>query len=171
MEFQKGGLRIGISACLLGLEVRYDGGHKLDAGLIEVLGPRAGWVPVCPEVGCGLPVPREAMRLIASPTGPRLVTVETGIDHTGRLRQWTGALTGRLREEGVHGFILKNRSPSCALRDAAVVDTHGRALDAGPGLFTRWLLAALPILPVEDGESLHDEAILAGFIERAAGSR
>src|SRR5512134_4147217 len=77
-----------VSSCLLGEKVRYDGGHKRDPFLVETLGRFVEFVPVCPEVECGLPTPREAMRLEGDPAGPRLVTVTTGVDHTGKMRGW-----------------------------------------------------------------------------------
>ena len=75
-------IRLGISTCLLGERVRYDGGHKLDRYLVHTLGRYVEWVPVCPETEMGLSVPREAMRLVGDPDYPRLVTVQTGVDHT-----------------------------------------------------------------------------------------
>ena len=81
-------MRIGISSCLLGEEVRYDGGHKLDLYLKETLGSFVEWVPVCPEVECGLPIPREAMHLVGDPESPRLVTVRTGQDYTLQMLRW-----------------------------------------------------------------------------------
>jgi len=82
-------IRIGISACLIGKPVRYDGGHKRDPYLMDTLGRFVEWVPVCPEVECGLPVPREPMRLVGEPESPRLVTIRSGIDHTDRMLGWT----------------------------------------------------------------------------------
>ena len=75
-------LRLGISSCLLGDEVRFDGGHKKDNFLTEVLGRYVEWIPVCPEVEAGLGTPREAMRLVGDPQHPRLVTIKSGTDHT-----------------------------------------------------------------------------------------
>ncbi|MEJ2040706.1 MAG: DUF523 domain-containing protein, partial [Desulfosarcinaceae bacterium] len=72
-------INIGISSCLLGNKVRYDGGHKLDRYITDTLGQYMDFIPVCPEVECGLPVPREPMRLVGDPRNPRLVTVKTGV--------------------------------------------------------------------------------------------
>ncbi|NTW17649.1 MAG: DUF523 domain-containing protein, partial [Syntrophaceae bacterium] len=81
-------IRIGISSCLLGNNVRYDGGHQHDRYITDTLGRYFTWVPVCPEAECGLGIPREAMRLIGEPESPRLVTIHSGIDHTERMLQW-----------------------------------------------------------------------------------
>ena len=81
-------IKIGISSCLLGEKVRYDGGHKLDPFLRDTLGRYVEWMPVCPEVESGLPVPREAMHLIGDPGSPRLVTINSRIDRTNRVLRW-----------------------------------------------------------------------------------
>ncbi len=81
-------IRLGISTCLLGENVRYDGGHKLDHFLKDTLGQNVEYVPVCPEVECGLPIPREAMHLEGDPKSPRLVTTHTKQDMTDRMVRW-----------------------------------------------------------------------------------
>src|SRR5512143_1734368 len=106
------GIKLGISSCLLGENVRYDGGHKLDHYLRDTLGQFVEWVPVCPEVECGLPVPREAMRLVGDPDAPRLVTRKTGIDHTERMTKWAGRKLAQLERQNLCGFVFKARSPS-----------------------------------------------------------
>ena len=100
-------IRLGISSCLLGERVRYDGGHKHDAYLTDTLGPCVEWVPVCPEVECGLPVPREAMRLEGDPASPRLVVIRTRVDHTERMRAWAQRRVEELAAEGLSGFVFK----------------------------------------------------------------
>src|SRR5712672_2811301 len=93
-----GRIRIGISACLLGDEVRYDGGHKRDTFLTETLGPLVEWVKVCPEVESGMRTPREPIRLVDEGGVIRLRTVKTGVDHTASMTVYaatkTAALTG-----------------------------------------------------------------------------
>lgn len=89
-------IRIGISACLLGEKVRYDGGHKWDRFITGTLGKYVDFVPVCPEVECGLGIPREAMRLAGDPHSPRLVTVRSGIDHTERMLTWARKTRGEI---------------------------------------------------------------------------
>ena len=104
-------IRMGISACLTGEKVRYDGQHKLDHYLMDILGKYIEWVPVCPEVGCGLTVPREAMRLVGAIDNPRLVTIRSGIDHTERMRQWITATLDELARLDLGGFVFKSKSP------------------------------------------------------------
>ncbi len=163
----KARIKIGISSCLLGKNVRYDGGNKLDRGLRDLSAKIIQWVPVCPEVGCGLPVPREAMHLVGSPGKVRLVTVETGIDHTLRLARWSGRKGKQLAAEEISGFILKARSPSCGLRDAKI-SASGRRSRRGPGLFAEVLLTFFPSLPIEDEEGLRRPAAFRNFFERAS---
>ncbi len=150
-------IKLGISACLLGERVRYDGGDRRDGFLAEELGRRVEYVAVCPEVGCGLPVPREAMRLTGDPASPRLVTMDTGIDHTERLLSWASVRLKAMEAEGVRGFIFKARSPSCGVKEDM------------PGLFARAFMERFPMLPVIDEEGIHDPEILKGFINRTFG--
>ena len=103
-------ITLGISSCLLGNNVRYDGGHKLDPWLRDTLGARVAWVPVCPEVEYGLPVPREALRLEGDPADPRLVAVDTGVDHTAGMKAWANRRLDELEREGLCGFVFKSRS-------------------------------------------------------------
>ncbi len=157
---------VGISSCLLGNSVRYDGGHKLDPWLRDTLGQYVRFVPVCPEVECGLAVPREAMRLVGDPGSPRLMTVQGGIDMTARMTRWAERkLTGLARED-LCGFIFKTGSPSSGLRAVKVHDGQGRPRWCGPGLFARAFRERFPLLPVEDEAGLVDPGIRAGFVER-----
>jgi uncharacterized protein YbbK (DUF523 family) len=145
-------VRILVSACLLGEKVRYDGGHKRDLFLIETLGPFVEWVRVCPEVDCGLPVPREAMRLVGDPKSPRLVTNKTGIDHTDRMEGWAKARIDELSDLGLCGYICKKDSPSCGMEPA--------------GVFTRMFIDRFPHLPVEEEGRLADPLLCKGFLRR-----
>jgi uncharacterized protein YbbK (DUF523 family) len=159
--------RVGISRCLLGDEVRYDGGHKLEPSLIERLADRVEWVPVCPEVEVGMGVPREPIELVVMPAGAiaasavRVVGCHTGDDWTARMQAWAARRISELAELRLSGFVLKARSPSCGVRDVAV-----RGGDAAAGLFAQALLTAMPDLPVDDEERLRDPAARARFLER-----
>jgi uncharacterized protein YbgA (DUF1722 family)/uncharacterized protein YbbK (DUF523 family) len=159
-------IKLGISACLLGENVRYDGGHKLDRFLRDVLGPFVEWVPVCPEKECGLPVPRESMRLIGKPEKPRLVTTRTGIDHTKRMEKWTAQKLPRLAKEELCGFVFKARSPSSGMRDVKVYTEAGQPGGKGIGLFARAFMEQFPEIPIEDEGRLHDAGLRENFIER-----
>ncbi|MFZ2445484.1 MAG: DUF523 and DUF1722 domain-containing protein [Syntrophobacteraceae bacterium] len=159
-------IRLGISSCLLGEPVRYDGGHRLDRYLRDVLGLHVEYVPVCPEVECGLPVPREPMRLEGHPRAPRLVTIRTRIDHTERMIAWANRRVRELETEGLCGFIFKANSPSSGMARVRVYDGNGVPRKVGAGLFARTLMARFPVLPVEDDGRLNDLSIRENFIER-----
>ena len=159
-------IKIGISTCLLGEPVRYDGSHKLDRYLRDVFGPFAEWVPVCPEVECGLPVPREAMYLVGHPTNPRLVTRGTGIDHTQRMQRWIQKKLPQLAKKELCGFIFKSRSPSSGMQGVKVYNEAGQPNSRGVGLFANAFMDRFPEIPVEDDGRLHDAEIRENFIER-----
>lgn len=159
-------IRLGISSCLLGNRVRYDGQHKLDHFLVDVLGQYVEWVPVCPEVECGLPVPREAMRLVGDPEHPRLVTIKTRIDHTDRMLQWASRRARELDREDLCGFVFKSRSPSSGMKSVKVYNDDGMPSQTGVGLFAKAFMDRFPLLPVEDEGRLNDALLRENFIER-----
>ena len=115
MELKGSSIKIGISACLLGQEVRFDGGHKKDPFLTTVLAPHVVWVPVCPEVEMGLGTPRETLRLVRSGKRLRMVTTRTGIDHTDGMNVWSARRLDELAGEDLSGYVLKKDSPSCGM--------------------------------------------------------
>jgi uncharacterized protein YbbK (DUF523 family) len=163
-------VRVGISSCLLGNRVRYDGGHKLDRSLRDALGALVTWVPVCPEVECGMPVPREALRLVGDPADPRLVASSSGSDHTAGMKAWVARRLDALAKQDLCGFVFKSRSPSCGLRQIAVYPEAGGDPSAtGVGIFARAFIERFPLLPVEDDDRLGDPAVRARFIERLLG--
>ncbi|MFN3534193.1 MAG: YbgA family protein [Desulfatiglandales bacterium] len=159
-------IKIGISACLLGHEVRYDGGHRLDRFLRDTLGQYVEYLPVCPEVECGLGVPREAMRLVGDPNSPRLVTVKTGIDHTDRMLAWAQKRVKELESEGLCGFIFKSKSPSSGMERVKVYGEGGRSQKTGVGLFAKTFMEHFPLIPTEDDGRLHDPILRENFITR-----
>jgi uncharacterized protein YbgA (DUF1722 family)/uncharacterized protein YbbK (DUF523 family) len=158
-------IKLGISSCLLGEKVRYDGGHKWDRFLTDTLGKFVEFVPVCPEVECGLGVPREAMRLEGDLQAPRLVTSRTRVDHTDRMQAWARRRVVELEQEGLSGFIFKSGSPSSGLERVKVYDAQGVPAKTGVGLFARAFLEHFPLLPVEDEGRLHDPRLRENFIE------
>jgi len=164
MEEQK--IRLGVSACLLGQKVRYDGGHKLDRFIAGTLADFAEFVPVCPEAECGLGVPREPMHLVGDPPAPRLVTVRTGVDHTARMTAWARRRAVALEAEGLWGFIFKSKSPSCGIRGVPVSGADGARPGRGAGLFARIFMQHFPLLPAVDERRLHDMRLRENFIER-----
>jgi len=157
---------IGISSCLLGNKVRYDGQHKLDRYLRDQLGRFVQFVPVCPEVECGLSIPREAMRLVEIEGDHRLMTQKTGIDHTDRMQNWTIQKLEELEKLELCGFIFKSRSPSSGMRGVKVYKPGGGAGKTGIGLFAKAFMERFPLLPVEDEGRLHDAGLKENFIER-----
>lgn len=159
-------IRVGISRCLLGEKVRYDGGHKLDRYLTDTLGRYFDYVPVCPEVEYGLPVPREAMRLVGNAENPRLLTIKTGIDHTQGMLKWTETRLSELEKEGLCGFIFKSRSPSSGMQGVKVYTDSGMPARRGVGIFAGAFMKRFPILPVEDDGRLNDPGLRENFIER-----
>jgi uncharacterized protein YbgA (DUF1722 family)/uncharacterized protein YbbK (DUF523 family) len=159
-------IRLGVSACLLGDAVRYDGGHKRDAFLTDTLGPFVEWVPVCPEVELGLGVPRPPIRLVGDAGAPRLVVEKTGEDLTARMQRWARRRVAELSALGLHGYVLKKASPSCGLLRVRVHDEAGRPGAVGRGLFAAALTGALPGLPVEEEGRLADAGLRENFIER-----
>jgi uncharacterized protein YbgA (DUF1722 family)/uncharacterized protein YbbK (DUF523 family) len=163
-EAQK--IRLGVSACLLGQEVRYDGGHKRDHFLIDTLGPFVEWVPVCPEVEIGLGVPRDAIRLVGDAAAPRLVVEKTGQDLTARMQRYARARTRELESLDLHGYVLKRGSPSCGLFRVRVYDEEGVVRGHGAGAYARALIERFPLLPVEEEGRLGDPALRENFIER-----
>ena len=159
-------IKIGISRCLLGENVRYDGGHKWDRFITDTLGVYLDFAPVCPEVECGLGVPREAMHLEGDPQNPRLVTVRTKVDCTSRMTSWARQKVKDLEKENLCGFIFKSGSPSSGMERVKVYGEKGGASKNGVGLFAREFMARFPLLPVEDEGRLHDPQLRENFIER-----
>lgn len=160
-------IRLGVSRCLLGERVRYDDGHKHDPYVTEVLGQYVDtWVPVCPEVECGLPIPRESMRLVGDPAAPRLVMPRSGTDQTERMLAWTSEKLDDLVTQELNGFIFKKDSPSSGAYRVRVYDHNGVPKREGSGLFAGAFMQRFPHLPVEEEGRLHDLPLRENFIER-----
>ena len=160
---------IGVSACLLGEQVRYDGGHKRNAFLLEELAPHVRFVPVCPEVGIGLGVPRETIRLVRRSDRVRL-TGSGGVDHTDAMRRWAATAVGELRERDLSGFVLKKGSPSCGFERVRVWDEGlARPSRRGRGLFAQALVDAMPSLAIEEEGRLSDPGLREHFVDRVFG--
>lgn len=159
-------IKLGISTCLLGENVRYDGGHKLDRFLTDTLGQYVEYVPVCPEVECGLGVPRESMHLKGYPDSPRLMTTCTKQDMTDRMVRWARKRVAELEKEDLCGFIFKSDSPSSGMERIRVYNEKGVPVKKGVGIFARIFMDHFPLLPVEDEGRLHDPELRENFIER-----
>jgi uncharacterized protein YbgA (DUF1722 family)/uncharacterized protein YbbK (DUF523 family) len=159
-------IRVGISSCLLGEAVRFDGGHKRDAFLTETFGRFVEWVPVCPEVECGLGTPRESMRLVRLSDGVRLLTVKTGVDITDQLLRYARDRVSRIASEDLCGFVLKKDSPSCGMERVKIYGQGTVPTKSGRGLFAATLQDRCPNLPIEEEGRLSDPRVRDNFVER-----
>jgi uncharacterized protein YbgA (DUF1722 family)/uncharacterized protein YbbK (DUF523 family) len=162
---QNNKIQIGVSSCLLGNKVRFDGGHKHDRYITETLGNYFDFVPVCPEVECGLSIPRESMRLVGDPENPRLVTNKSATDYTDRMNEWSNNRVEQLRAMDLCGFIFKSKSPSSGMERVKVYDKNNVPKAIGVGLFARVFKETFPLLPVEEEGRLHDMVLRENFIE------
>jgi uncharacterized protein YbgA (DUF1722 family)/uncharacterized protein YbbK (DUF523 family) len=159
-------IRIGISSCLLGQAVRFDGGHKRDPFLTETLGTFVEWVPVCPEMECGFGTPREPMRLVRVDNDVRLITVRTAVDLTDRMTAFTRRRVEQLELEDLCGYVLKKDSPSCGMERVKIYGTRGVPERSGRGIFAAGLFERFPALPVEEEGRLSDPRLRENFVER-----
>jgi uncharacterized protein YbbK (DUF523 family) len=164
-------LRLGISTCLMGEEVRWNGGHKRDDFLMGTVGEFVRWVPVCPEVDIGLGTPREPIRLVREGETLRLVGTKSGDDHTEAMMVYSAGKVARMGSWGLSGYILKKDSPTCGLERVQVWDRNGVPSRDGRGLYAAELLARFPLLPVEEEDRLHDPDLREDFLERVFAYR
>jgi uncharacterized protein YbbK (DUF523 family) len=158
-------LIVGISGCLLGEPVRYDGGKKQNPLLLALPEERVRFIPLCPEAGCGLGVPREPMQLEGEPQHPRLITLTSREDRTLQLTQWCERQMNFLKEQNISGFLLKSRSPSCGLNGAKIFSAPGCWV-AGMGLFCRSLRDHFPNLPLAEGDDLTTGEAVTAFLQK-----
>ncbi len=164
-------VRIGVSACLLGRSVRMNGGHCRTAWMTQVLSEHVDFVPVCPEVEMGLPVPRPTMRLISpsgaeTPDAIRMVVTKTEEDLTEQIDTWAQSKLDEIEASQVHGFILKKNSPSCGVFRVKVYDKGGSPSLRGQGRFAAALTTRFPNLPVEEDGRLNDRELRESFLVR-----
>jgi uncharacterized protein YbbK (DUF523 family) len=159
-------VRIGISSCLLGQEVRYNGGHKRDDFLVGTFGPFVEWVPVCPEVEIGMGVPRPAIRLERIGCDVRLLMPSTGDDLTDAMREFSRSRVEALAALGLDGYVLKKDSPSCGMERVKVYPATGAPAQDGRGIFAQELLRRLPHLPVEEEGRLRNPRLCESFLVR-----
>ncbi len=162
-------LRLGISQCLLGEPVRYDGGHKRDQFLVDILGKHIEWIPVCPEVEAGFGTPRESMRLVDDLAEPRLITIRSGNDKTNVMRRYAKTRLQDLRSLNLSGYVFKKDSPSCGAQRVRVYTREGHRLGNGKGIFANAFQHMFPLIPIEEEDRLQDERLRENFIERVFG--
>jgi uncharacterized protein YbgA (DUF1722 family)/uncharacterized protein YbbK (DUF523 family) len=159
--------RLGISSCLLGRKVRYDGQHKRDDFLVDVLGPFVEWVPVCPELEVGMGVPREPVRLVGPGPSPRMRAERSGKDWTEAMAAHSARRVEELSRLDLSGYVTKKDSPSCGMERVRLwPEKGGPPRREGVGAFTRVLLERMPLLPVEEEGRLNDPHLRESFIER-----
>lgn len=158
-------IKLGVSTCLLGRNVRYNGGHSRDPFITDTLSQYVEFFPVCPEVECGFSIPREAMRLVGDSQSPRLVTVNTKQDHTERMLSWCAKKVQELEALDLCGFIFKKGSPSSGMERVKVYSAEGMPSNRGIGMFARAFMEHFPLLPVEEDGRLHDPKLRENFIE------
>lgn len=158
--------RLGISACLLGQKVRFDGGHRKDRFLCATFGRFIEWIPLCPEMEVGMGVPRESVRLFGSASDPRMVAERSGRDWTARMNRFAAARARDLTRLGLSGYVFKKNSPSCGLERVRIYNDKGIPSRNGRGLFASVVTRTLPLVPVEEEGRLNDPALRENFIER-----
>ncbi len=159
-------IRLGVSRCLLGEKVRYDGGQKQDRFLTDTLGKWIEYVGVCPEVECGMTIPREALRLEGDVSAPRLITHHSKTDYTDQMQSWGRGRLQELENRDLCGYIFKSKSPSSGMARIKVHGTDGKVRHSGVGIWAAMFMERFPWLPVEDEGRLHDPKIRENFIER-----
>jgi uncharacterized protein YbgA (DUF1722 family)/uncharacterized protein YbbK (DUF523 family) len=164
-------IRLGISSCLLGEAVRFDGGHKRDRFVTDLLGAFVAWVPVCPEVEVGMGIPRPALRLVRRGDAVHMLEIKSGRDHTRSMRRFAARRVRELRCLELCGYVLKKDSPSCGMTRVKVYAEQGAAKRDGTGLYASALMQAFPNLPVEDEGRLNDPGLRENFIERVFAYR
>jgi len=165
-------IRIGVSSCLLGQEVRYHGGHARDRYVVETLSDHLTLVPVCPEAEVGMGTPRETVRLVGSAEEPRMVGSKTETDWTARMNRWSRQRTRELAAEDLCGFVFKKNSPSCGVFRVKVYTDKGHlAIPPGRGLFAAEFARCYPLVPIEEEGRLHDPGLRENFLERVFAFR
>lgn len=167
-------LRIGISSCLLGQKVRFDGGHKRDAFLVDTFGRYVEWVPVCPEVEVGMGTPREAVRLEKAESGPfpiLMIAPKSGTEWTARMTAFASRRVDELAALDLSGYVLKSNSPSCGLERVRIYGEGAMPMRAGRGLFAEALASRFPTLPLEEEGRLCDPRLRENFVERVFAYR
>jgi uncharacterized protein YbgA (DUF1722 family)/uncharacterized protein YbbK (DUF523 family) len=158
-------IKVGVSSCLLGEKVRWNGEHKQDLFVKNLLGQFFEWVPTCPEVEIGMGIPRETVRLTGNPKAPLMVGNTTGTDWTRRMNRYSKKRFAELAKLNLCGYIFKSRSPSCGIARIKVYGDNGIANPNGRGLFAEAFIQQ-SLVPVEDEGRLHDARIRENFITR-----
>ena len=158
--------KLGISACLLGQKVRFDGGHKREQFLTDLFGRFVEWIPICPEVEVGMGVPRETVRLMGATSDPKMIAEKSGKDWTAAMNQFAAKRLRELAAANLSGYVFKKNSPSCGMERVRVYSSKGMPERQGRGLFAAAVMNQWPLLPVEEEGRLNDLKLRENFIER-----
>jgi uncharacterized protein YbgA (DUF1722 family)/uncharacterized protein YbbK (DUF523 family) len=164
-------IKIGVSACLMGENVRWNGGHSRSRFITDTLSQFVEFEPVCPEVEAGFPTPRETFRLVGEPDDPRLITTKGKVDHTDHMQQWARNRVRQLEEADLCGFIFKKDSPNSGLYRVKVYNDQGMPVKQGTGIFAREFVRQFPRVPVEEDGRLNDPKLRENFIEQIFAMR
>ena len=159
-------MRIGVSQCLLGENVRFDGGHKRNEYMLDTLGKWFDFVPVCPEMEIGLGTPRESLRLVQAGREVRLVAPKSGSDHTTTMREYSIRRAKQIEPSNLVGYVLKKDSPSCGMERVKVYTGSGMPSKNGRGFFAAAVMDLMPALPVEEEGRLADPRLRENFVSR-----
>ena len=159
-------IKVGVSSCLLGEKVRWDGNHKQDSVVKNQLGRIFEWVPTCPEVEIGMGIPRESVQLTGSSKAPRMVGTTTATDWTQRMNRYSKKRSAELVRMNVCGHIFKSKSPSCGIARIKVISNNGKTQSRGRGLFADSFMQQYPLMPIEDEDKLHNTRVRENFITR-----
>lgn len=158
--------KIGVSSCLLGHKVRFDGGHKHERFLTDLFGTFIEWIPICPEVEVGMGVPRETVRLVGTSTNPKMIAEKSGTDWTEAMNRFAAKRLCEFAENQLSGYVFKKNSPSCGMERVKIYNDRGMSERQGRGLFAAALMQRWPLLPVEEEGRLNDLKLRENFIER-----
>ena len=162
----KTNLKIGVSSCLLGNEVRYDGRHKQMRYITDILSNYFTLIPVCPEIEIGMTVPREAVWLVGNPASPEMIGINSGKNWTKKITNYSKKKIKEPDYKDLSGFILKSKSPSCGMERVEVYISSNNIKKSGVGLFAKELMKKFPFLPVVEEKRLNNLQLRENFIVR-----
>ena len=157
---------VGVSSCLLGYKVRYDGDHRLDQQIAEILDGNFTLLSVCPEVEAGMGVPREKVQLEGSLESPRMIGRDSQEDWTERMNHYCAKRIAQKDLQNLSGFILKARSPSCGIKKVKLFGESGAMRRIGTGLFAHALIRQFSDLPIIEDEHLANPELREKFIKQ-----
>lgn len=163
----KNTIKIGVSSCLIGEKVRWNGDHKQDRYVRQILGNYFEYIPVCPEMEVGMGVPRETVALYGTPEAPKMISKTSKIDWTERMNRYVKDRINKLAHDDLSGYIFKSKSPSCGIARVPVFsETDPSKARHRGGMFAHAFMNEFPLVPIEDEGRLNDAKIRENFIVR-----